>query len=222
MHSYTGFARFLPPNFNLITLEYPGRGSRIREALVNDMDALIEDVFLQLKESDTESPYVIYGHSMGAVVGYLMMKKVLENQLSLPLALFFTGAAALSTLQKEPVRHQMSKEEFIEDIMRLGGSPDEILLNRAFMEFYEPILRADFEAIEKYAYQKTLPCNTPMYVITGSEENITPQQAILWQEETTADFEFTQLPGKHFFIFDHAQTLIAYIQNKVDRLYHHA
>ncbi|RBL90382.1 thioesterase II family protein [Chitinophaga flava] len=218
IYSYDEFTKFLPDYINLITIEYPGRGSRIGEDLINDMEVLIEDLLVQFKALTIEGPYVIYGHSMGAVVSYLMVRKILENQLEAPLAVFLTGAGSIVNGWQAPIRYNLSREDFIKSLALLGGLPEEILGNSDFMEFYVPIFRADIEALEKCRYKETTPFNIPMYVVTGKEENVSPQQALLWKNETTADFEYTQLPGQHFFIFSQMQPLLAYIRRKIDSL----
>jgi len=217
-YSYNSFTKFLPPYLDLVTLEFPGRGQRIGESLRTTMGELVNDAFDQIIKCDLTLPYVIYGHSMGTVVGYLVTKKIIENNLSAPLALFVTGAAAPSARINEPLRYCMPKDEFIANLKKLGGSPEEILNDPEIMDFYEPILRADFQAIEQYQYSETQPFNIPIYVLTGKDEEVTFDQASTWKQETASDFDFIQFPGKHFFILDHEKQVVEFIDDKISKL----
>jgi surfactin synthase thioesterase subunit len=52
-------------------------------------------------------------------------------------------------------------------------------------------------------------------VITGTEEDMEPEDIQSWQKETTYKVDFKKLPGKHFFIFKHTQTIVDIISKKL-------
>src|SRR5687768_2395386 len=89
-YSYQGYVKVAPPFLNIIPIELPGRGSRIKENLVPDLDLMVDDVYAQIK-GDLDQPYAIYGHSMGGLLTYLLTKKIRENGHPAPLHLFLTG-----------------------------------------------------------------------------------------------------------------------------------
>ena len=82
------YQKIIHKNPNFITLEYPGRSKRFKEPLLKDMDALLDDLIIQLTEiiTDGES-YIIYGHCMGALVGVLLCKRIEKLQLKKPFKL---------------------------------------------------------------------------------------------------------------------------------------
>ncbi|MCA4900319.1 MAG: thioesterase [Cytophagales bacterium] len=217
-YSYNGIASLVSPSLNLVPFEYPGRGLRILEPLQSNMDKIVDDLFDKISEYPLDHPYIIYGHSMGTIVGYLITKKIEKKGLPLPRALFFSGASGPSARSRMPIRHNLPRAEFIRSLRELGGSPDEILNDPEVMNFYEPILRADFEAIEKYEYETTMPFDIPIYVITGADEDVTVEQACSWRIETSSDFEQVQFSGTHFFIFEHERELLSYIENKLNKI----
>jgi surfactin synthase thioesterase subunit len=220
-YSYKGFSKYAPPFLNLIPVEIPGRGTRSGEALLTSLELTADDVFNQIK-NDLNTPYAIYGHSMGGILAYLVTRRIISAGLNQPLHLFVTGCVAPSLKYRDLVDHTLPKEEFLQKIKELGGSPDSVLSNPALMEFFEPILRADFEAVATYQHIPAPPFAIPISVVLGDEENATTEEALQWQKETTAPVEVKTLPGNHFFIFDYPNYIIQLISRKLQFKAQHA
>jgi len=215
-YSYRDFEEIAPPFLRITTLEYPGRGSRIKEPLVTDLCALIEDVYQQIKNELDKSTYAIYGHSMGGLVACLLARKILVNGHQPPLHLFITGTMGPSAREKEEKkRHLLGKTAFIDELKKLNGSPQEILNNEELLDYFEPIIRADFKASETYTYEEDLPLNIPFTVITGTEEDMEPDQIMLWQKETKLKVDFRRMAGTHFFIFKYPDSILGIISKKI-------
>ncbi len=127
-YSYREFEEKAPAFLTIIPLEYPGRGSRIREPLLKDIHALAEDMYQQTKDELDKNRYAIYGHSMGGLLACLLIRKIIANGHRPPLHLFVTGTKGPSARDKDDKkRYLLDKEEFIEELKRLKGSPEEIL-----------------------------------------------------------------------------------------------
>ena len=109
-------------------------------------------------------------------------------------------------------------KEFIEELVALGGLPNEIIQDKDMINFLEPILRNDFKASATYVHQKLWPLSIPLTVITGTEEPITMDEILLWQDEYTTAVDFIQMTGDHFFIFNHGAELINIISKKLHPL----
>jgi surfactin synthase thioesterase subunit len=201
--SYNGYVKLAPRYLTITPLELPGRGSRMQEALLTSVGTMTEDALAQIRPKLAgDRPYAIYGHSMGAVLGYLLAKRVIEEGLPAPVHLFFTGCGGPSARDKAKIRHDLPKEAFFKAVNEIGGMPSSVLSDRSFMDYFEPILRADFKAVETFSYRESIPFDIPISVFIGEEEAITVQDARAWQKETTAAVDVKQLPGNHFFIYD--------------------
>ena len=215
-YSYRELEELAPAFLKFIPLEYPGRGARAKESLISDLDILTEDLYQQVKHSLDRSSYAIYGHSMGGLLGFLLTRKIIANCHLPPLHLFITGTKGPSALEKETKnRHLLEKSEFIEEIKKLDGLPEEMLANDELLDYFEPILRADFKATETYKYEEDHPLNIPITVITGTEEDATPEEVALWQKETICSVDIKRMKGTHFFIFRSPGTIISIMSNKI-------
>lgn len=215
-YSYRDYEAKAPSFVKVMPVEYPGRGARMRDPLLRNMNAITDDLYKQVRNTVDGQPYAIYGHSMGGLAAFLLTHKLLRHGHRAPLHLFITGTTGPSSITRGSVkRHMMGKKEFIQEIIDLDGMPGEILANKEMMEYFEPILRADFTATETYAYEEAPPLDIPMTVITGTEEDMEREDIRLWQKETTHVVDFRQMTGKHFFIFRHAQEIVEIIAEQL-------
>jgi surfactin synthase thioesterase subunit len=213
-YSYNSMKAVAGRCLNLINIELPGRGSRMKEQLLVDIDAMVEDVMEQVKDNVRE-PYAIYGHSMGSLLGYLVATKIGVLGLRKPLSLFFSGGRSPALLAGRTSFHLLPKEEFFPTIAALGGITDETLKYPDILTLYEPIVRADFQAVETYVHRQLPPVDMDISIMIGEEDEVTRDEAMAWQKETTGMVSVTQFPGGHFFIFQHETEIVRIIQEKL-------
>ncbi|MEN8221480.1 MAG: alpha/beta fold hydrolase [Pseudomonadota bacterium] len=202
--SYQNFQANVAENILIKPLELPGRGKRIREPLLTNLEAMADDVFQQVISDFNGQLYAIFGHSMGATLGYLLTKRLLNAGKPAPLHLFVSGRKAPSVVDDAPPKYQLPKQEFINQLNELGGLPPELLEDTEVMDFLEPILRADFQAIETYIYQPTSPFDIPISILHGlADKEVAYQDLLPWQQESRQPIAIKTFSGGHFFIFEH-------------------
>ena len=215
-YSYREFSEKAPAFLKVITLDYPGRGARMKDPFSKDIEELTNDVYDQVVPLLSRGDYAIYGHSLGGLMAYKLARKLVSAGHNPPLHLFITGTTGPSAPSRsEKKRHLLDKTEFLAEIRDLDGMPDEILNNEELLYFFEPILRSDFKISEDYLHVPEAPLNVPMTVITGTEEDMEAADIQLWQKETHQIVDFKRMPGKHFFIFQHTYHVIEIISRKL-------
>jgi medium-chain acyl-[acyl-carrier-protein] hydrolase len=191
---------FLPSTLQVIPVELPGRGGRLREPPFLSLPALVEELAGEI-EPLLDKPFVFYGHSMGAVIGFELARSLRRKYDREPQALFVGGRRAPQTPNDEPVTYHLPKEEFIEELIRLDGTPKEVVEHEELMEMMIPLLRADFQLIQTYEYTADTPLRCPITVYGGLEDIHVPRGLLLpWKEQTSSKFASYMLPGGHFFI----------------------
>ncbi|MFK7000961.1 thioesterase domain-containing protein [Flavobacterium oreochromis] len=178
----------------------------------SDLHTTIEEILNNLKLDNIKSDYIIYGHSMGALLAYLLCHKLQEEGLPMPQQLIVSGKKAPSIPRENKISH-LPDGEFWKEIVALGGIPEEMQNYPELIDYYLPILRHDFKLVESYEYEKKPKLNIPIDVFYGSEE-ATEEEMLGWKEETTGKVTITKLEGNHFFIFNH----IEYFQNYFNSL----
>jgi len=207
------YNNLFPVDYHVSLLEYPGRGVRVKEELITEIESLVDDLFFIIQEEITSfDNYIIYGHSMGALIGFLVCKKIEIFNLKRPDKLIVSGKKAPIFL-RDKLFSNLPNKDFWNEVSKLGGIPEELSNHPELLEYFIPILKADFKCVENYQYDKNAPKLTiPIDVFYGSDEEITKAEAEAWQEETTANVNVTELTGNHFFIFEHKEFFIKYFK----------
>src|SRR5580698_8092893 len=119
-YSYREYEKRAPAFLRVVTLEYPGRGERVSEPFIDDIEQITADLYLRIKGRVDETRYAIYGHSMGALVAFLLAKMLISNGHRPPEHLFVsgtTGPSAPSRIGRQ--WHLLPKTDFIEKIKEL-------------------------------------------------------------------------------------------------------
>lgn len=212
-YSYTDFNKYLPKEIELINLELPGRGKRITEDLLTNIDAMTEDLFHQT-ESDIRGNYALFGHSLGALLCFTLCREIAMKKANLPKYLFVSGQTA-PHLIKPDNRYSLPDDKFIEMLRQMEGTPDELLTDKGFIQFFLPIVKMDFQAIANYQHIPAKPFNVPITVLLGRQENITDEDAANWQMETNEEIAIHRFDGGHFFIFNQAEEVCRLISEKI-------
>ncbi|GMN08615.1 thioesterase domain-containing protein [Croceitalea sp. MTPC5] len=207
-YSYEFIKPFLN-KFSLIVLELPGRGDRIDEALIYNIEEAVEDIYNQVLNELDGSKFSIYGHSLGAILAYLVTIR-LEKSHKYPAHLFLSGKDPVEVRKK---RHLLNKEDLLRELIKLDGLPAEVANNEDFINFFLPIVRADFEAAES-KIDFTSKVNSPIYAMMGKEEEGADQIA-LWVDCTNSDFHFQIFDGGHFFIHHYPEEISRIIADKI-------
>ena len=181
-------------------VDLPGHGRRVAERPLASLEAMADDV-LERIGPELDAPYALYGHSLGATLSCLLTRRLCRAARP-PLALFVSGRQA-PCVPDRPMRHGLPGQEFLRVIASLGGCPPEVLRNRELMDFFEPVLRADFQAAETWPYVEAPPFSVPITVLRGADDGVDEPRARLWQRETTYPLELITMTGGHFFIANH-------------------
>jgi external thioesterase TEII len=191
--------------FEFIPLELPGRGKRTREPFITDFYEAARDIADQLRKSLQSNTYLIYGHSMGALLA-LEVAKTMEKIRKGPSGIIVSGNAGPGT-EDGKKRYLMETEEFKKELREIGGMPEEVMADGELFNYFIPMLKADFEILEKD--EKSLvfsPVEAPVYAIMGDKEEGC-EDISNWKNYTLSSFAYTILEGDHFFIYHHAQEL---------------
>ncbi|MGI4761860.1 MAG: thioesterase II family protein [Janthinobacterium lividum] len=212
--SYQLLKKYFSKSCSVEVLEYSGRGYRATGTLLTSMQAVVNDLFPALvQKANSGVDYVLYGHSMGALVGLMLCRKLYEQRQPLPSRLIVSGKAGPAARHtREVVLHKIGKDAFWSEVFSIGGTPQELNESQDFREYFEPILRADFQVVETFSYEESAPLPIPIQVLYGDKEGLDVAVIEKWQQESVFPISHRALPGNHFFIFDNARTVASVIE----------
>ncbi len=187
-------------------IQLPGREERITETPYIDMTVLLDDLEDAFKNT-VKGPYTLWGHSMGGKIAYELEKRLEENGYTAQ-CLFISGSRIPSIPEPKPIYH-LPDEIFKKELGRFQGTPKEILENQELLDFFLPMLRADFTMDETYYTKEVVSLKCPIIAFGGTEDKEANEKAIkAWNQYTIGEFQYQMFQGDHFYIKDHEERII--------------
>jgi medium-chain acyl-[acyl-carrier-protein] hydrolase len=186
---------------DLIAVQLPGREWRFGEAPFRRMEPLISELADQITPQLCER-YAFFGHSMGALVSFELLREIQRRKLHPPVLYFPAGRRAPQIPDDDPPIHHLPDHEFLSELLEHHDDRRALLMsNTALRTTLLPVMRADVELCETYHYRHSPPLNCTIFAFGGMHDSDVSEQDIKsWKEQTTATFRHFLFPGDHFFI----------------------
>jgi surfactin synthase thioesterase subunit len=207
--SGTGSSFFLPwvtefsELVDLVAAELPGRGARIEEPSITDVDWAAAGIADAIAADLGNRPaadgfYAVFGHSFGALLAFEATHRLRSAHGSEP------GLLGISAI---PPPHRPSLGDYIAANLGSGISaitgmmgweqPSDSVLTRAV---YTPFL-ADAVALLQHPARERAPLPIPLSVLGGLADPIVdPGSLDEWSACTTADTRVHRYPGGHHYL----------------------
>ncbi|NEP57546.1 MAG: alpha/beta fold hydrolase [Symploca sp. SIO2G7] len=203
--------RELPSNVELCPIELPGRENRIQEKPISNLEVLT-DKLVEVFLPHTDKPFVLFGHSMGALIAYELARKLQQKDLN-PVYLFVSGCQAPNIPELYAPLHLLPDAEFIEKFTSTYSSmPDAVLKEKELMQLFLPVLRADFALVETYIRSQMEPLDCPIFALGGlKDQEASYQRLVAWHKYTRSSFSVQTFPGGHFYLNENRSSLLEFI-----------
>jgi len=214
---FGGWSSQLPDWIEVLSLQLPGRESRLREPPLRSMDAVVAQLAPQVAKL-ADLPFVFFGYSLGALIAFETARALRRAGHAMPRH-FFVAASIAPQVEhaNDPLIHQLPDERFYEGLRRYQGIPEALLTNAEFMSLMLPMLRADFEVLETYCNVTEPPLNVSMSAYGGlSDPEIGPDAIVAWNEQTSARFTAQFFPGDHFFLRSAVKPLLTAVIRELE------
>ena len=207
---------FTQNNIEVSIIQLPGRGSRFHETAHDSMEAVTRELLLYA-DHFTDVPYFMFGHSLGSYIAFDLCCSLKSMALELPLTLFASGSAAPHVKKKSKKTFDLPNQEFIQQLLKLGGTPSEVLENEELLKLLLPTLRADFKIAETYN-SKPVEMPFPIEIMCSHEDTrISVEQASAWQNLTALPQDIQYFPRGHFFINIFGEKISRSILNTIEK-----
>ena len=208
---YYAWAKKMPKHVELICIELPGRGARFHEPLIYHIDSLIPFLVEALKTVLDGHPFIAFGHSLGALIGFESLRQ-LESQGYKARAFIASGRRPPCAPKTERSLHEMTDEELILELERYNGTPAEVLADPEMQALVLPIVKADSHMNETYTCQPSFKLNCPIHAFSGTTDPVaSPHHIKRWHEHTTAPFNYDVIEGGHFFIKEQEEIFLSHL-----------
>ena len=190
----------LPTEIEVLGAQLPGREERFQEPCCRSMRPLVA-AFVPAIEPFFDKPFALLGHSMGAIIAFELARQLHQRYGVLPRHLFVVARRAPQLADPLPPMHRLAEADFIRQVRtRHQGLPDVIVEDPELRAIYFPILRADLELLETYAYAPEAPLDCPLSVFGARADSIPKDDLAAWRQQTTSRFTLHMIAGDHFFL----------------------
>lgn len=206
----------LPADVELFGAQLPGRSYRYAERPFVRMAPLLEALTPAIAPH-LDVPYVLFGHSLGALVVFELTRRLRLFGAHLPAALIVSGRSA-PHLPPPPPLHTMPDARFRDALCERYGMARDLASNEQIMSLALPALRADFELIETWRYVEEPPLPMPVTVAAGRDDRIVTEAGLeAWRTLTTGAFASHRLPGRHNYMIEERDAWLTLLAALVSR-----
>lgn len=211
---YLRWRRRVEPWLRIVPVELPGRGVRMDEPYATDVEALAARLVGEHAE-DMAGPYVLFGHSMGALLAYHMALLAGRAGGEAPRLLIVSGSPAPAHRDPSRFEGMDNDQALIEDLRKQGGTPEAVLGSRGLRRFALDTLAADYAMCRAYRYAPRPPLAVPLLVLAGRGDDIAPRAIDAWRDETRADVRQVWFDGGHFFVKHREEEVLALLDRSL-------
>ncbi|MGK3205784.1 thioesterase II family protein [Amycolatopsis sp. MEPSY49] len=183
---------------DVVAVQYPGRQDRLGERCFDDVGAMADAIADDLGPW-FDRPVALFGHSMGATLGYEVARR-LEARGAELLGLFASACRAPSQQRIEYV-HQRDDDGLIAALKELSGTDSAVLGDDELLRMVLPAVRGDYTAVETYRHRPGTELACPIQVLVGDDDPVTElAEADAWRAHTTGGCGVEVYPGGHFYL----------------------
>lgn len=201
---FARWQRCLPPDIAVIACHLPGHEERLREPAIERMEHLL-DAMMPALTPLLDRPFGIFGHSLGAWIGYGVARRLRRIGAPMPLRLGVSSCRAPHLPSQLSALHDLPTATMLTEVQRrYDPIPEPILRSRELLDLFLRVLRSDFALFETTSFSTEPPLSCPISAYGGSDDAVvTAADLRAWAEHTAAPgFQFQPLKGGHHYIRD--------------------
>ncbi len=213
---YHRWTPFLPQSIELIALKLPGREDRLDEKPYEELDQLAGELVRPLEPLVAE-PYAVFGHSLGAAIGYRLALALREASLPAPETLIVSACQSPELWRTAETLHTLPDAEMIAQLAYRFGPRQEASENElALMKIMAKTIRADLKMLETFRHDDAPPLDCPIFALGGTDDpQVTRAKLQGWQNMTNRAFGVRFFPGGHFYLRDQPRAVVQTILSRL-------
>jgi len=235
--SFRSWAQLLDGAVEVVAVEPPGRGTRINETPVDDLDNFVEGLLPELVQW-LDRPSAFFGHCLGGLTMFATLCALPDARARFVKHAFACGVRPPHLLKRRRefednlVYDMMLRGEFdlrippyaqtdeiFADIIRQFDTPaaNKMLEIPRLRKVLLPTIRAEFGMAYKYEYQPVEPFAFPISSFVGDADPwVSEEDSAGWGEFTRGGFTNHVRKGSHFLMADDGEYILQTINREFE------
>ncbi len=206
----------LPSIVEVHSIQLPGRENRLMETPFDDAREAARAV-ADAMEPDLDRSYAVFGHSMGALIAFELLRELQSREARQAGYLFASAFRAPQVPNPDPAMHDLPDAELLDEIdRRYDAVPAAARESEELLELILPGIRGDTTVCDSYSYRAGTPLACPIAALGGESDPIVrPELLEPWREHTSEAFDLTLFPGDHFYLQPSQAELLKWISTRL-------
>lgn len=199
--SFNSWRRQLPDDIGLLRAQLPGREDHPIKEICTHHAELVPDLVEQFDRLlNDERPYVLYGHSLGAIVVFELLREFRRQGKPMPAGVFISGRRAPHLPLSHPELCHLPDDDLVHYLTIMGGTVGNILQQPKWRAHLFPTIRADLKVSDLYQYYPEPELDCTLTVFGGdNDQTVHQSEWEQWSQHFSTTIQNRPLSGKHFF-----------------------
>ncbi|MDA8457074.1 alpha/beta fold hydrolase [Acidovorax sp. GBBC 3334] len=213
---YLRWRRGLPAGVEVAPAELPGRGARMGEPFAKSYGDLVEQLAEPCLRAADGRPFVLFGHSMGALLAYGVARHLQTYSGVEPAALIVSACAAPLARSAERYAEPLDDGRLLTDLRDQGGTPEAVFAEPELLRITLDVLRADYRVCYSFERdQEVRPLSCPIHVFAGRNDRIHHSELLAWAHETRGPATTDWFDGGHFYLRDREPAFLSTLEQRL-------
>ena len=233
--SFRAWGELFDDSVEVVAIEAPGRGTRINEAAVDDLDTFVERLLPEMADW-LDRPSAFFGHCLGGLTMFATLCALPDTSAHFIKHVFACGVRPPHLLKRRRefednliydmmlrgefdirVPPYAQTDEIFADIIRQFDTPaaNKMLEIPRLRKLLLPTIRAEFGMAYKYEYRPVEPFAFPISSFVGDADPwVSEEDSAGWSEFTRGVFTNHVRKGSHFLMADDGEYILKTINNE--------
>ena len=195
-------------------VQYPGRENRRKDTISPSIKELAEAFVKDESELLTKKPFVLFGQCMGALICWEIALELQRKGMKMPCAVVVSSSASPTERAIEKA-DDMSRDEIVDYLCRMGFIDRSITEEKEFFEYYLSLMKIDMMWLKIYDYegQREKKINCSIYSFNGRDDDKKLlNQSLEWGKFTQNNFTQKLFCGGHFYLSDDPNEVVTSLE----------
>ena len=182
---FAALSRAMPEDVHVVAVSLPGRGAKASEPSFTEMSALVDALAPNLLSLFGEVPVAFFGHSLGGLVAFEVVRWLRRHEHALPVLLVVSSIHGPQIpIDTQSRLAPLPDADFIAAVQRRYGALPDAVLDPAVLGTFLPPLRADLAVYEGYCYAEQPPLSVPLVAYHGGQDaSISERSVRAWEAQ---------------------------------------